>query len=84
LSSTSKTKTLFLFTNDSVKKRAWMPDGLGYVQSWTDDKMERCFQLMETENRALLDEWMAQWSDLIDFEVHVVVSSSEAAQRSGA
>ena len=61
-----------------------MPDGLGYVQSWTDDKMERCFQLMETENRALLDEWMAQWSDLIDFEVHVVVSSSEAAQRSGA
>jgi hypothetical protein len=57
------------------------PDGLSYVSSWVDDTLGRCYQLMETDRRALLDEWMANWSDLVDFEVHVVISSAEAAER---
>ena len=57
------------------------PEGLAYVSSWVDDKLERCYQLMETHDRALLEEWMAKWSDLIDFEVHPVITSSEAAER---
>ena len=57
------------------------PDGLSYVASWVDVKLERCYQLMETEDPALLDEWMAAWSDLVDFEVHAVVTSAEAALR---
>jgi len=56
-----------------------MPAGLAYLSSWVDLKFERCYQLMETRNRALLDEWIANWSDLIDFEVHAVVTSNEAA-----
>jgi hypothetical protein len=32
-------------------------------------------------NRALLDEWMANWSDLVDFEVHPVLTSKEAAEK---
>ncbi|MGH2360086.1 MAG: DUF3303 domain-containing protein [bacterium] len=56
-------------------------EGLVYVSSWVDDKLERCYQVMETHDRALLDEWMANWSDLIDFEVHPVVSSNEAAAK---
>jgi hypothetical protein len=58
-----------------------MPDGLHYVSSWIDEKMERCFQVMETDSRALLDEWMANWSDLMDFEVYVTISSAEAQKR---
>jgi len=57
------------------------PEGLTYVSSWVDDKFERCYQLMETQDRRLLDEWMANWSDLVDFEVHGVVTSMEAAER---
>jgi hypothetical protein len=57
------------------------PDGLRYVSSWVDEKLERCFQLMETDDRALLDEWMANWSDVVDFEVYPVISSAEAAER---
>ena len=57
------------------------PEGLVYVSSWVDDKLERCYQVMETHDRALLDEWMAIWSDLIDFKVHPVVSSNEAAAK---
>jgi hypothetical protein len=57
------------------------PDGVVYVSSWVDDKSERCYQLMETHDRRLLDNWMANWSDLVDFEVHAVVPSKEAAEK---
>lgn len=56
-------------------------DGLIYVSSWVDETLSRCYQLMQTEDRRLLDDWMARWSDLVDFEVHEVVTSREAAER---
>jgi hypothetical protein len=57
------------------------PDGLQYVSSWVDEKLERCYQVMETHDPRLLDEWMANWNDLTDFEVHPVITSNEAARR---
>ncbi|HEV3201333.1 MAG TPA: DUF3303 family protein [Bryobacteraceae bacterium] len=59
------------------------PEGLQYVSSWVDETMERCFQLMETHDRRLLDEWMANWNDLTDFEVYPVITSREAAEKIG-
>ena len=58
-----------------------MPDGLAYVSSWIDDKLERCYQLMETHDRSLLDAWMARWSDLMEFEVYPVITSKEAVEK---
>ena len=58
-----------------------MPTGLSYVSSWVHDELDRCYQLMETENRALLDKWIANWNDIIDFKVHPVISSKEAAEK---
>jgi hypothetical protein len=57
------------------------PPGLSYVSSWVNDKLNRCYQLMETEDRALLDQWIANWSDIVDFEVHSVIGSKEAAEK---
>jgi hypothetical protein len=57
------------------------PEGLRYLSSWVDENFERCYQLMATENPSLLDKWMANWSDLVNFEVHAVVTSQEAAER---
>jgi len=57
------------------------PEGLQYVSSWVDEKLERCFQLMETDDRSLLDEWLSRWSDIVSFEVFRVISSKEAAER---
>jgi hypothetical protein len=57
------------------------PDGLTYVASWIDESMRTCYQVMETDDRALLDQWMANWRDLVDFEVHPVITSAEAAAR---
>lgn len=55
------------------------PEGLLYVSSWVDEKLERCYQLMRTHDRRLLDEWMANWNDLVDFEIWPVMTSEEAA-----
>ena len=59
------------------------PEGLSYISSWVNDQLDRCYQLMETEDRALLDRWIANWSDLVDFEVHPVITSKEAAEKIG-
>jgi len=56
------------------------PEGLFYVSSWVDDQLERCYQLMETHDRKLLEEWMANWNDLVEFEVYPVITSADAAR----
>jgi len=58
-----------------------LPDGLEYVDSWVSDDLGRCWQLMETNDPALLDQWIARWNDLAGFEVVPVIASAEAASR---
>jgi Protein of unknown function (DUF3303) len=58
-----------------------LPDGLVYVDSWVDERLDRCFQLMETDDPSLFDEWTALWSDLAEFEVVPVLRSTEAGER---
>jgi hypothetical protein len=62
-------------------KGRMMPDGLVYVSSWVDEDFGRCFQVMETHDRDLLEQWMANWNDLMDFEVYPVITSKEAVER---
>jgi hypothetical protein len=57
------------------------PEGVRYVSSWVDEKLERCFQLMEAPDRSRLSEWIANWSDIVEFEVYAVMESGEAAER---
>lgn len=57
------------------------PEGLRYVDSWVTDDLAHCYQVMECDDRALLDQWMAQWVDLTEFEVLPVISSALAASR---
>ncbi|MEV0583372.1 DUF3303 family protein [Nonomuraea sp. NPDC050310] len=59
-----------------------LPPGLVYLDSWVAaDRLDRCYQLMETDDPALLDTWVAAWSDLVDFEIVPVTGSAEAAAR---
>jgi hypothetical protein len=55
------------------------PDGLKYVSSWVTTDLARCYQIMECDDRRLLDTRMSRWSDLTEFEVIPVVTSAEAA-----
>jgi uncharacterized protein DUF3303 len=56
-----------------------LPDGLKYIDSWVEQNFNRCFQLMETDQPVLFDQWIECWSDLVDFEVVPVISSASAA-----
>lgn len=53
------------------------PEGLTYVGSWIEANLDRCFQLMECDDARLLQQWVAFWSDLIEFEIVPVVPSAE-------
>jgi len=55
------------------------PDGLRYVSSWVARDFSRCFQIMETDDPILLERWVAQWNDLVEFEIHPVLTSADAA-----
>ena len=63
------------------EKGRMMPEGLNYVSSWIDTDFEKCFQLMETENAKLFDEWTLNWNDIVDFEIFPVMSSKKAAEK---
>lgn len=55
------------------------PDGLRYVSSWVTTDLKHCYQVMECNDRSLLDAWMAQWEDIVDFECIPVITSADAA-----
>jgi Protein of unknown function (DUF3303) len=65
----------------AAERGRMLPAGLAYVESWVDERLDRCFQLMETDDPALFAEWIAHWSDLASFEVVPVLASAEAAAR---
>ena len=54
------------------------PDGLRYVSSWVTDDLRLCYQVMECDDRALLEQWAARWSDLAEVEIHPVITSAAA------
>ena len=54
-----------------------MPDGLKYISSWIDRDFKTCWQLMETEDENLFEQWTDAWSDLMEFEIVPVRTSAE-------
>jgi len=57
-----------------------MPVGLEFVESWVEPNFERCFQLMETDDARLLQQWAAAWTDLMEFEILPVVHSKHTRE----
>jgi len=58
-----------------------MPSGVEYRGSWITEDLGHCYQVMECDQRADLDRWMAQWRDLVDFEVIPVMTSDQAQKK---
>jgi hypothetical protein len=57
-----------------------MPEGLGFVASWVTADLDRCFQIVETDDVTLLQRWAAEWSDLVAFEILPVVTGKQTAE----
>ncbi len=58
-----------------------LPEGVQYVNSWIDEDFKKCYQVMESESRGKLQEWINKWKDLVDFEIIPVVSSAQAQEK---
>ena len=71
-----KDKTLELYQRFHEKGRM-LPDGVKYINSWIDEKVETCYQIMESESLEKLKTWIAKWDDLADFEIIPVLTSAE-------
>lgn len=53
-----------------------LPDDLFYENSWVDENVTICFQLMRTDDASLFEKWFEHWSDLVDFEVYALSAQS--------
>ena len=62
-------------------KGRMLPEGVSYVNSWINETVTVCYQVMEADSPAHLQLWMDNWKDLVDFEVIPVISSAEAKQK---
>jgi len=60
-------------------KGRMMPDGVNFVGSWVTADLQRCFQLMECDDVALLQRWVAEWCDVAGFEIVPVVAGKDTA-----
>jgi hypothetical protein len=56
-----------------------VPDGLVFHHSWIAADLSRCFQVMECEDVGLLQAWVGQWSDLVEFEIVPVQTGKATA-----
>ena len=61
------------------EKGRMTPDGLEFVASWVAADLGRCFQVMECADVTLLQRWVAEWSDLTEFEIVPVTQGNETA-----
>ena len=63
------------------EKGRLMPEGLYYINSWIDENLTCCYQIMETNETGKLHEWISHWNDLSDFEIIPVLTSQEAKEK---
>ena len=63
------------------EKGRMQPKGLTYINSWIDENMQKCYQVMETDSVENIHQWISNWDDLMEIEIVPVISSAEAKKR---
>ena len=61
------------------EKGRLMPEGVTFVASWVAADLGRCFQVMDCADVTLLQRWVAEWTDLVEFEIVPVTPGKETA-----
>ena len=64
-----------------AEKGRMLPQGVNYINSWINEPVTICYQVMESESPEKLQEWIDQWKDLVNFEVVPVISSEQAKKK---
>jgi hypothetical protein len=63
------------------EKGRMLPQGVNYVNSWINEDVTVCYQVMESSSEEKLQEWIDKWNDIVDFEVIPVITSMEAKKK---
>ena len=63
------------------EKGRMAPVSVNYVNSWIDERIETCYQVMESPSEEELRQWTSNWDDLVEFEIIPVITSAEAKAR---
>ncbi len=63
------------------QKGRMLPEDVEYISSWIDPERARCFQIMQAPDADSLNPWLANWSDLVDFEIAPVLQSQDYWER---
>jgi hypothetical protein len=48
--------------------------------SWIAADMSRCFLLVEADDVTLLQRWVIEWADLVEFEIIPVATNKDMAE----
>ncbi|MCL7944779.1 DUF3303 domain-containing protein [Marinobacter sp. ATCH36] len=60
------------------RKGRMLPSGLHYVNSWVNNELGICYQLMETTDFQLFSIWSSHWNDLVEFNIVPIDDSSQS------
>lgn len=63
------------------EKGRMLPGGVSYINSWINEAVTVCYQLMEAESIEKLQRWIDEWKDLADFEIIPIITSAEAKRK---
>ena len=63
------------------EKGRMLPEGVTYINSWLNEPVSICYQVMEADTIEKIHEWISNWNDLVDFEIIPVMTSAEAKEK---
>jgi Protein of unknown function (DUF3303) len=63
------------------EKGRQLPEGVQYINSWINEDVTICYQVMESDTAEKITNWIRHWEDLADFEVIPVITSAQAKEK---
>lgn len=60
------------------EKGRMLPEGVTYINSWINEQISTCYQVMESDSEEKIHQWINMWNDFADFEIIPVISSAAA------
>ncbi len=63
------------------EKGRQLPAGVHYINSWIDEEIKTCYQVMESDTKEKIHDWIQHWIDLADFQIIPVLTSAQAKEK---
>jgi hypothetical protein len=63
------------------EKGRQLPEGVHYINSWINEEVTTCYQVMESDTEEKINEWIKHWNDLADFKIIPVITSAQAKEK---